>query len=416
MAVNHSFTETNELNPKWELAKRVVESVQLKSSPKLCEFFLYVIDCCLRDVPEEATEQQIGVHVFRREPGYNSSDDSIVRSQARLLRLKLAAYFSEDGAGEEFTIEIPKGHYLPVFHSSKRIATLEMPPTDLRDAKNENQVEVLRPVTAKISTPSRFGTDWRYLAAVSIGIVLGLLLGYSWGTGPRVARGSSADLFWQPFLKGEPPLVIYSNPLFTGTPFTGMKLVEPGSSFTNIGDDTYTGTGEASAIRDLTQVFDAYHSDFILKRSRLVTWDEAKSRNLIFIGAPSQNSALQDLKASSDFAIALNDEHQGYIVNRNPRPGEPASFKPSSSSDEYAIIASLPGIGPGTRIAIFTGLTTNGTQAAVEFICNPNSAQQLAKAIGKTGGALVPFESVLHIKMSGGVPLQSDIAAIHAHV
>ena len=51
----------------------------------------------------------------------------------------------------------------------------------------------------------------------------------------------------------------------------------------------------------------------------------------------------------------------------------------------------------------------------MEFVCNPNSAQQLAKALGKQGDTFVPFESVLHIKMSGGVPLQADIAAIHTH-
>jgi hypothetical protein len=214
--------------------------------------------------------------------------------------------------------------------------------------------------------------------------------------------------------------VIYSNPLFSGTPYTGMMLLSPSSgssstNFGNIADDTYTGTGEAAAIHDLTRIFDAHHAEFILKRSRLVTWDEAKSRNLIFIGAPSQNGALQDLKASSDFAIDLDDDHQGYIMNRHPGLNEPAKFKPSSSSDEYAIIAALPGVEPGTRILIFSGLTTNGTQAAVEFMCNPDKAQRLTKVVRKLGHDLVPFESVLHIKMRGGVPLQADIAAIQTH-
>jgi hypothetical protein len=158
-----------------------------------------------------------------------------------------------------------------------------------------------------------------------------------------------------------------------------------------------------------------HHAEFVLKRSRLVTWDEAKSRNLIFIGAASQNSALLDLKTNSDFEIVMDNDHRGYIVNQHPLHGEPASFKPSTSNEEYAIVASIPGVAPGTRIAIFTGLTTNGTQAAVEFMCNPNSAQQLIKAIGRSGTGLVPFESVLHIKLSGGVPLPADVAAIHTH-
>jgi hypothetical protein len=200
-----------------------------------------------------------------------------------------------------------------------------------------------------------------------------------------------------------------------------MKLMMPGSpassgaNLTEAADDTYTGTGEAAAIHDLTRIFDAHHAEFILKRSRLITWDEAKSRNLIFIGAPSQNGALQDLKANSDFTIDLADDHQGYILNRHPLSNEPANFRPSSSSDEYAIVASLPGIQTGTRILMFSGLTTNGTQAAVEFMCNPDSVRQLTKAIQKSDGSLTSFESVLHIKMSGGVPLQADIVAVHPH-
>ena len=90
-------------DPRWALAQRIIASSHLNSSPKLCDFFLYVVDCCLRNAPEEATEQQIGVHVFHRIPGYNSSDDSIVRSQARLLRMKLTAYFSNEGSHEEKT-------------------------------------------------------------------------------------------------------------------------------------------------------------------------------------------------------------------------------------------------------------------------------------------------------------------------
>src|SRR5258707_14120143 len=97
-------------DPRWDLAQRIVASPHLSSSPKLIEFFQYVVDCCLRDAPEEATEQQIGIHVFRRIPGYNSSDDSIVRSQARLLRLKLTSYFANEGSSEELIVEIPKGN------------------------------------------------------------------------------------------------------------------------------------------------------------------------------------------------------------------------------------------------------------------------------------------------------------------
>ena len=66
MLVSDSLEKRNVASPEWALAQRVVASPDLKTSPKLCKFFLYIVDCYLRDAPEDATEQQIGVHVFHR--------------------------------------------------------------------------------------------------------------------------------------------------------------------------------------------------------------------------------------------------------------------------------------------------------------------------------------------------------------
>src|SRR3984893_4902713 len=113
---------------RWELVQRLIESPHLVGSARLRDFLLHVTACAIRERPEDATEQQIGIRVFQRSPGFNSSEDSIVRSQARLLRLKLSAYFNAEGASEPMIIEIPKGHYLPVFLPSKKAKVVrEMP-------------------------------------------------------------------------------------------------------------------------------------------------------------------------------------------------------------------------------------------------------------------------------------------------
>jgi hypothetical protein len=98
---------------RWELVQRVIESSSLVGSARLRDFLLHVAACAIRQTPEDATEQQIGIRVFQRSPGFNSSEDSIVRSQARLLRLKLSAYFNAEGANEPLIIEIPKAITFP---------------------------------------------------------------------------------------------------------------------------------------------------------------------------------------------------------------------------------------------------------------------------------------------------------------
>src|SRR5579859_5098671 len=102
-------------DPREELVHRVAGSITLAKSPRLRAFFLHVCRCALEDKPEEATEQQIGMYVYGRPAGYNPNDDNIVRSQARVLRMKLEHHFANEGKDEPIVITIPKGQYVPAF-------------------------------------------------------------------------------------------------------------------------------------------------------------------------------------------------------------------------------------------------------------------------------------------------------------
>ncbi len=136
-------------DPRWSLVLRVASSRSFKSSPRLRDLLLYVAECAIRDAPEDATEQQIGMKVFGRPPGYNSSEDSIVRSNARLLRQKLAAYFETEGADEEFRIDVPKGHYLLVFTS--RPSPVIAPPRGNRKNRRRRYSGIHRGVGCRLA-------------------------------------------------------------------------------------------------------------------------------------------------------------------------------------------------------------------------------------------------------------------------
>lgn len=374
-------------------------------------------DCALRNAPEEATEQQIGIRVFHREPGFNSSEDSIVRSQARLLRLKLSAYYSDEGAGEELILEIPKGHYLPVFRLSS--------PAGPQPLTKEEEPAIVEPAAAPVEEASPLYKEktrrlpLTLIAGIGwlVALIAIVLLGSRWPRPGAVTVGN--ENFWRPFFTGEPPLVIYSNAIFVGDSKNGLKyaddLADQGRPSSAPVVDNYTGTGEVASVHELTKLFDAHHSDFILKRSLLVTWDEARWKNLIFIGSTAENPSLKVLPTTTDFTITANAQEAGF-VNHHPKPGEPAVFtRPEHPhTKDYAVIALLPGVEQGRRMLIFSGLTTLGTQAAVEFACRPESAAQLQNAIG-SNGETHPFEALLEVTLSGGVPLQAKIVSIRVH-
>ena len=118
VTVMHPKKAFNEVErQREELVRRVASSVTLEKSPRLRAFFLHVCRCATEDKSEEATEQQIGIYVFGRQPSYNPNDDNIVRSQARQLRMKLEHHFVNEGKDEPVVITIPKGQYLPVFEA-----------------------------------------------------------------------------------------------------------------------------------------------------------------------------------------------------------------------------------------------------------------------------------------------------------
>src|ERR1700679_2269819 len=125
---NRKANDVLRRDPRWRWSDGTAASPHLKASLRLQEFLFYISECAIREVPGEATEQQIGIHVFHRNPGYNSSEDSIVRTHARLLRQKLAAYFANEGSQEEIIVDVPKGHYLPVFTIRSEQLAVASPP------------------------------------------------------------------------------------------------------------------------------------------------------------------------------------------------------------------------------------------------------------------------------------------------
>lgn len=399
---------------RWALVSRIASSPHLKPSPRLCEFLFYIARCAIREAPEDATEQQIGIRVFGRPPGYNSSEDSIVRTHARLLRQKLEAYFAAEGAEEDLILDVPKGHYLPVFHSRESPV-----PHPASDVHLTGEIDVNPETPAAESRSERFWQNPWIIVFASV-LILAAAAAVLWRPSRIPAPQETAvERFWHPFLSADPPLVIYSNALFQGNSTLGLRYASPDAASQPYGDgyvDTYTGIGELSAVYTLTRLFDAHHASFLLKRSLLVTWDVAQSRNLIFIGSRAENPSLRVLPPTTDFTMVANPDSAG-IVNHHPLPGEPQVYlRPEHPlTTDYAILALQPGVQPGRRILVFSGLTTFGTQAAVDFVCDPDSVAGLLKKITGPKGEIRPFEAVLQTTVGGGVPFETRLVTIRVH-
>jgi hypothetical protein len=396
------------------LVRRILASSAFLSSRKLQEFLRYIVDCAHRNALEELTEQHIGMAVFRRQAGFNSGEDSIVRSQARLLRQRLSAYFQKEGVSEPLLLEIPRGHYVPIFTQARES------PSPAEDSESEvAAVPAAPPAPAEVVQPGKPQDRYPIFLGILLLVcgVLSAVLGWQI-THIRTGKlsAAAAPLLWRPFVTSQdPPLVIYSNAVFVGNGAEGLRYANEQQAQGVAIMDHYTGTGEVAAVYEITRLFDGYGANFVLKRSRLVTWDEARSRNLIFIGAPVENPSLKLLPDSGDFSFVPSGDNFD-LIDRHPLPGEPERMPHSDTplTFDYAIIAVRAAPENDHRILVFSGLTTLGTQAAVEFACKSENVGLLNPTLSSSG-QLQPFEAVLKTTIQAGVPVETNLIALHRH-
>jgi hypothetical protein len=99
----------------WTAVNRFRNSRAMKACTKLMQLLDFVVQATVGGESEYLKETTIGVFVFGRRPDYDPKEDTIVRSQAWRLRAKLRKYYAYEGAQERVIIDLPRGHYIPVF-------------------------------------------------------------------------------------------------------------------------------------------------------------------------------------------------------------------------------------------------------------------------------------------------------------
>ena len=97
-----------------EALRRVLTSRQFAKARRCTALLAYLVERVLACDGADASppEHEIGVAVFGRDPAaYSPADDPIVRVQAGRLRLRLTAYYADEGAADVLRISVPQGRY-----------------------------------------------------------------------------------------------------------------------------------------------------------------------------------------------------------------------------------------------------------------------------------------------------------------
>jgi hypothetical protein len=99
--------------------EHIVASRCFRHSPQLVAFLRFVVESTLAGKAASIKSYSIGIEALGRREDFDPRIDPIVRVEAGRLRRALEGYFADEGVGRPIILEIPLGHYVPVFYYRK---------------------------------------------------------------------------------------------------------------------------------------------------------------------------------------------------------------------------------------------------------------------------------------------------------
>jgi hypothetical protein len=450
---------------KLKQLERVLQSRTLQNSESLKAFLRFVVEKTLNDQGAHLKEYTIATEVFGRNSDYDPRIDSVVRVQAGRLRTKLQEYYTTEGKGDSVVIDLPKGHYYPVFTCPGPGSSPESPPLaalppadahatngDAAPAGSDAHAEGLhaRSRARAFVVPALW-------AAVVLLSVAALAL-YVWNRELRrqaVAVAASDPSLndeefkavWEPFAdEPEPPLLVLSNPTLLRfvngadpeslarrsiqlSPAQARALVEaPEFKGQWSGGEAprlipslgmYTGMGEAIGLYRLTDLFRAANKNILLRQSRHVSAADLKYRNVILLGSIYVNEWTRRLPTIESFNYTFN----ATIENRDPQPGEEREYKPQFNPQtgdlavDYALVTVKPNVSGEHAVMTLAGIFSEGTEAAAEFVTAKNHLAVLGQRLRQLGGQRPPpkyYQALLKVDVENGTPTTITLLSLRA--
>jgi hypothetical protein len=443
---------------KLEQLEKVLHSRTLQNSESLKAFLRYVVVKTVDDHEVLLKEYTIATEVFGRNADYDPRIDSVVRVQAGRLRTKLQEYYATEGKSDQIVIDLPKGHYHPVFNYVPNEAVQDpthasFPP----DSSINGQAGAVALESPSVSDRAdrRRETVVRFiLIGVIVALALALLTLYTRTreTQPKTLAAPAAftadelRAVWGVFLDDpEPPLLLLSNPavfrfvnkadpnvalenaleltpqqvrVTTGAPgFSAQQLpIDSQRPKLVLSPGMYTGMGEAIGLSRLATMFKEANKDILLRQSRLANPAEIKYRNVILLGSIYVNEWSRKLPSTENFSYTTS----ATIANREPQNGEETEYKPGFDEGtgelrtDYALITVKPNVSGDHAVMTLAGIYSEGTEGAAEFITTRTHLAILSQALRRVGGDRPPkyYQALLRVGVVNGTPTTITLVAL----
>lgn len=383
-----------------EELERICTSDPFKHSRQSVRLLRYLVEHSLAGDEDSLRERAIGASLFGRDPKYDTNEDSIVRVSAAEVRKRLTRYYQETGAPAGLQFAIPTGSYRVEFHA------LGPAPADERPA-------------------SRKWTVW-VLGLGALGI-LAAILAVNW---PRSAMAR----FWGPALSDDsgvvilaPHPVVYTLSRDTFLRFRGQTashaqrqievLTGPPDAAIQLREvvpikDQYIGLGSAHAISSVAALLAVEKKRYTIRFGGDFSFQDIRHAPAVLVGAYANRWTLQ---LTDDYRFVLSDREGApeILDRRSGKLWRLKDLQPNGKTPEdYTIVSRLFHPKTGKLVIALAGITQYGTQAAGEFVTDP---EILGEALR---GAPADWERrnaqfLLHVPIVEGVPGRPEVVEKH---
>lgn len=431
-AIDIQDSSTADLTPERILAQveLMTQDDVFRTSKRSIAFLKYVVTEALNGSADQIKERTIGIEVFGRQSSYDTNLDHVVRTAATELRKRLAIYYGDERHRGELRIGLIPGSYVPKFtqpHQADSPGGDAEALTDHQPPFSAGLPHVIpQPVAYPLPAEDRRSTLrtrleakwWLYVSFAAI-IVTGLFLGYRW-----LHKAPPEYAFWEPVLDTPGPVLLAVGDTPNGPP----SLPEArgnGTLSTPVPSADPSQTvpfADAVTIARVVGTLEAHHKNVSIRRESSSSFSDLREGAVVLIGAFNNEWSLR-LTHPLRYSLALDpDRHLIYIKDaRNPaartwswgtnQPRDHVSGINSPKLQDYALITRMQSSETGHVVVVIGGLYTYGTEAAGEFLTNPELMQAVAKP-AQSGGAHGTLQIVLGTTVTDETPGPPTILAV----
>jgi hypothetical protein len=354
---------------------RLLENPHFSHSKRFPSFLRFIVQEHLEGRGDQLKERTLGIEVFGRNAGYDTTSDPIVRVTAAEIRKRIAQYYQDAAAPNELRISLPAGSYVPQFDwpsSASPHHGISSTPLVVTSSE-ENTVTALdreapRPESRR---------HWGWLVTVSVLVIASIAAVWIWTS----SRPTDLDKFWAPVFGSTDPISV----CFPQSSFTGQTLRDASTPTQERHlDEQMRGVvlDDLQPLMSLSGLLEMRRRRYSLLGEDTATLTDLRHGPTIFLGAFDNAWTLRmtrDLRyrfgndpAMTHFWIEDTQSHTQlrWSVDR-------AVQQTTHSYRDYAIVARFRDANTGKLAVVVAGIARGGTVAAGEFLTQPGDMEAI---------------------------------------